>query len=245
MTSRITELRLVAGSALSFALLFVAFPAIDLAVAGPFARDGWHWLFAADSPWVDLPYRLTPWLGKALFIGLLTSWLGSFLPGIPLLRRQRLLAGFLLLAALLGPLLLVDSVLKNQFGRARPAQITVFGGERQFTAAFVVARECERNCSFVSGHVATAAFIMAFGWLGQRRTRRAWLAASLAAAGYMGLIRMATGSHFVSDCLFAWFAVYCSLWLSELLVARLSGVTRLQARFRLTASAAVRRLQFA
>jgi hypothetical protein len=36
----------------------------------------------------------------------------------------------------------------------------------------------------------------------------------------MSLIRMSVGGHFLSDCLFAWFATYFSLWLVEFAFAR-------------------------
>lgn len=236
MTSRITELRLATIVALGLALLFAGFPEIDRQLAGFFARDDWHWLFARNSLLVDLPYLLTPWLGRGLILGLFAAWAASFFTRFGGLRRHRLLSGFLLLAALIGPVLIVDAGLKQNVGRARPAQIADFGGERQFTPAFVVSDQCRGNCSFVSGHVATTAFIMAFGWLGQARTRHRWLQLSLAASAYMALIRMATGGHFLSDCVFAWFAVYFGLWLTQALYARLSWVGDARGSFRRNAT---------
>ena len=72
---------------------------------------------------------------------------------------------------------------------------TVFGGPLQFTPAFIPADQCRQNCSFVSGHVATAAFIMAFGWLGAPAVRRRWLIASIAFATYMAFVRMSPGDR--------------------------------------------------
>ena len=51
-----------------------------------------------------------------------------------------------LAAALLGPLLIVDSGFKSQLGRARPAQTEVFGGPLRFTPAFLPSDQCQRTC---------------------------------------------------------------------------------------------------
>lgn len=232
MNSRATELRLLTLAGLGLALLFVINPDIDLAVAALFHRNQWRWLFAPDSLLIELPYRGIPLLGRATILALLALTIAAWLRPGARLYPHRLLFAFLLAGAVVGPVLVVDAGLKNHFGRARPAQTEVFGGQRQFTPAFVPARECERNCSFVSGHVATAAFVMAIGWLGSPRTRRRWLLLSIAAAGHLGIVRMATGSHFLSDCLFAWFAIYFSLWLTETAFRQFARSGRLRATYR-------------
>ena len=56
----------------------------------------------------------------------------------------------------LGAGLVVNGILKDDFGRARPRDIEAFGGSSQFTPAFVVSHECDRNCSFSSGDGAGA-----------------------------------------------------------------------------------------
>lgn len=215
MNSRDIEFRIAVIAAGALALLFVAFPETDLWVAGLFHQNNWQWLLAQDNPLIRIPYHGLPHLGRALIATLLPLWLGSFIYRHPTLRSRRFLFGFLLAAALIGPILIVDAGLKNQVGRARPAQIETFGGSMAFTPAFMPSNQCERNCSFVSGHVATTAFVMAFGWLSSAGIRRRWLVASIAAAGFMGLVRMSAGGHFLSDCVFAWFATYFSLWLTE------------------------------
>src|SRR5574343_1517475 len=243
MDSRVTERRLALAAFALLAVVFVVWPEIDLAVAALFRQNDWAWLLPRESPLIDWPYKAVPTLGRLLVAGLFGLWLASFAPGWRALRRQRLLFAFLLVGALAGPVLVVDAGLKNHFGRARPAQTEVLGGSLAFTPAFVVSDQCERNCSFVSGHVATTAFVMIFGWLGSARTRRRWLLFSLAAASYMGLIRMAVGGHFLSDCLFAWFAIYFSLDAVEWLFARIAWLGRARAAFVAPAGAAAQRVR--
>lgn len=222
MNSRDIEFRLAVIIASALAFLFVAFPETDLWVSRLFQQNNWQWLLTSNSPLISIPYHGLPNLGRALIVGLLLCWLSSFIYRHPILKSRRFFFGFLLAAAVIGPILVVDAGLKNHVGRARPAQIEAFGGSMLFTPAFTPSNQCERNCSFVSGHVATTAFVMAFGWLSSAAIRRRWLLASIAAATWMGLVRMSTGGHFLSDCLFGWFATYFCLWLTEWAFLQLS-----------------------
>ena len=205
----------------TLALLFITFPQIDLAASGLFFAEG-RWLVARDSTWLAIPYRGLPRLGQITVLVILLLWLGSFIPRLNLrIKSHRVTFGFLLVAALAGPTLLVDLAIKDFSGRARPINVEAFGGAKTFTPAFIPANQCRKNCSFVSGHVATASFLMAFGWLAAPARRRRWLLAGMLSGASMGLIRMVPGGHFLSDVIFAWFAVYFSLWLVEWLFHRL------------------------
>jgi len=215
MISRATEFRLVSAAFVLLAALFIAFPQIDLAVSGAILQEEGHWYLPGDGLIRGSAYWGLPRLGQAMLIVLALLLALSFIKRFDKLKPRRVVIGFLLASALLGPVLLVDYALKGHFGRARPAQVQELGGTRQFTPAFIPADQCTGNCSFVSGHVATAAFIMAFGWLGAPATRRRWLLASLVFAGYFAGIRMTAGGHFLSDTIFAWFATYFCLWLTE------------------------------
>lgn len=218
----------MAGACALLATAFVLFPGLDLAASGLFYRGG-AWLLARDSAWLALPFLGLPRLGQATIVVLAALWLLSFLRRFPKLRARRAAVGFLLAAALTGPVLLVDIGLKDHSGRARPVNVQPFGGPRQFTPAFVPADQCRKNCAFVSGHVATASFLMAFGWLAAPAVRRRWLLAGAAAGGFMGLVRMLPGGHFLSDVIFAWFAVYFSLWLTEWVFRRFGWLPRASA----------------
>lgn len=226
VNSRAIELRLALIACGLLAGLFIALPQIDLAVSGLFYRGEGNWALNRESLWLAIPYRGLPRVGQGLLVVLAALWLLSFWSRLAKLRARRTMFGFLLAGALLGPILLVDATLKEHSGRTRPVNIEQFGGNRQFTPAFIPADQCEKNCSFVSGHVATASFIMAFGWLGAPAVRRRWLLASLAFGGLFALVRMVPGGHFLSDTIFAWFATYFSLWFTEWLFRRLGWLPR-------------------
>lgn len=221
VTSRATELRLALAVFGLLAVLFVAFPQLDLAISALFYRGDGEWVMSRGDLLLAIPYRALPRLGQLLLITLLALWLLSFVRRFPSLRARRHLFGFLLASAIAGPVLLVDVVMKDNIGRMRPVHIQEFGGTQQFTSAFDLGGDCRHNCAFVSGHVATASFIMAFGWLGAPAARRRWLLASLAFGGALTLVRIVPGAHFVSDGIFAWFATYFSLWATEWLFRRI------------------------
>lgn len=202
------------------AAVFLAFPELDLLASGFFFRDA-AWLLHRDSGWLALPYLGLPRLGQATVLVLAALLLLGCLRRFDRLRARRATFGFLLAAALAGPVLLVDNGFKDNSGRARPINVQPFGGEKRFTPAFVPTDQCRKNCSFVSGHVAGASFVMAFGWLAAPPRRRRWLLAGAAAGAAMGIVRMIPGGHFLSDVIFAWFAVYFSLWLTEWAFRRL------------------------
>ncbi len=214
MNLRAIELRIALAAFALAAVAFVAFPEIDLAASGLFFRNG-EWLLSPYSAWLALPYYGMPRVGQAIVLTLLVLTPLSFLPRLTRLRPHRGTLAFLLCAALIGPIGLVDAVLKEHSGRARPINVQLFGGDKVFTPAFIPADQCRKNCAFVSGHVASASFFMAFGWLAAPRTRRRWLIGGAACAGFMTVVRMLPGGHFLSDALFAWFIVYFTLWAVE------------------------------
>ena len=225
VASRATEFRLALIACGLLAGLFIALPQIDLAASGLFYRGDGHWVLNREDLWLAIPYRGLPRIGQGLLVALLLLWLGSFVPRLVKLKARRTLFGFLLAGALLGPILLVDATLKEHSGRTRPVNIEQFGGNKQFTPAFIPADQCTQTCSFVSGHVAPASFIMAFGWLGAPAVRRRWLLASIAFGGLFALVRMVPGGHFLSGTIFAWFATYFSLWVTEWLFRRMGWLS--------------------
>lgn len=119
---------------------------------------------------------------------------------------------FLLFTLGLGPGLIVNTILKDRWGRARPAQIREFGGSRRFTKAFVMSDQCRRNCSFVSGDAAMGYYGLAFAFVARRR-RVIIASAGLLAGTTIGLIRIAQGAHFLSDVMLAGVFIFLIAWL--------------------------------
>lgn len=200
------------GLTVFFSVFFFALPELDLWLASFFYEPS-RGFFSPENWWLAIPYYGMPRLSQLTALVLIVGWLGSFV--IKRWLSIRRVFGFLLAAALIGPHLVVGVGLKDQFGRARPANVEQFGGQEVFTPAFVLSDQCQRNCSFVSAHVASAAFLMAFGWFASSKIRRRFLGFGAVFAAVLGLARMAQGGHFLSDVVLPYFFVYWSIWGTE------------------------------
>lgn len=180
---------------LAFANLMLAWPALDLVVAGWFYTPG-EGFPALGQAWERFLYHSVEVLMLAGNLTLAAVWLWNRRTGRRLLGLTgRKLALLLCVLALL-PGLLVNQVLKEHWGRARPVQVEQFGGERPFTPAFVYTGG--RGGAFSSGHVAAAAYLIGVAHL-LAGPRSRWLLLAAVYTALVGLARMAAGGHFLSD----------------------------------------------
>lgn len=195
-------------------LVFVAWPRLDLTVAG-FYYDPVQGFLYDSQDWVILVYKVFAHIHLWVVLLLVWLWYASWRwarKGEVRLRRK---IAFVLLVLALGPGLLVNGLFKAEWGRARPVTVTELGGDRFYTPPGVISDQCERNCSFVSGHASMGFFPLVLAWVfGMRR----WLVLGMASGAVVGLGRMLQGAHFLSDVLFAGWVVYgtsllCAWWL--------------------------------
>jgi membrane-associated PAP2 superfamily phosphatase len=122
------------------------------------------------------------------------------------------IVAFLLSTLVLGPLLLVNVILKNTWGRPRPVQVDAFGGAAPYVEVWRITDWCDTNCSFVAGEASSAAWLVAAALVLPRSARPAAVGIALAYALLISLNRIAFGGHFLSD-------VVISFGLTLLLVA--------------------------
>jgi len=191
--------RWIAGLFLLAALIPTLWTTLDLQAATLFAGPQ-ATLQAVQWWWVKLINLYVPALFRwCLFIALL-GWIAATLK--PRWQAWRLPLIFVVVAGILGPGLVVNWVFKDNWQRARPYQVEVFGGSKTFTRAAVVTDQCNANCSFVSGHVSCGVFLISIGLVHRRRQRR-WAAAGVLAGLAIGFSRMADMAHWFSDVLWA------------------------------------------
>ena len=185
-----------------FSIIFVTFPQIDIFVANLF-YDG-----------KDFPLNNTPlesffyYSVKPLVIGFATiTLLIYFYNKITKKNILTINAKALLYVALtlgIAPGLVVNTTLKENWGRARPAQIKEFGGKKEFTPAFIISNQ--NGYSFSSGHTAAAFSLIGFALLFKRYSFLMPLI--LIYATCVSLARMGAGGHFLSDVVTSFFIVW-------------------------------------
>jgi lipid A 4'-phosphatase len=202
-----------AGTWLLLGLLFLLFPKIDLAATGLFYVPGEGFPLADWAPLASVESAV-PWITRIIVLIVATGAVWLMLIGRPLWRLDRKALVFIVAATALGPGLIANTVLKDNWGRARPHQTDSFGGARQFTPAPLPAAQCERNCAFVSGHAALAFSVVSFAFLlpaGGRR--RLAIGTTIGFGALVGIVRIAAGAHFLSDIAYAGLIVVATSWL--------------------------------
>jgi len=201
-------------------LVFGIYPQLDLALARPFfdaagigfwarAHPDWLW-----GRWFGI------WVPTVLAIAAGVALIAKLL----LPRRRMLIPGravVLMLATLaLAPGLVTNVILKDNWGRPRPIDVTEFKGEEQFVAWWDPRGDCPKNCSFVAGEPSGAIWLMAAAAVLPSPWRPVGYGLALAFGAAIGLVRLAGGGHFVSDILFSGVFTYLIIWLVHGLLYR-------------------------
>jgi len=191
-------------------------------------ENGW---FLKNHPAVQSLYGFGAW--PALFVGISCGliWIVSKATG----RWEHLRPAslFLSLLLLIGPGLVVNTLLKDHFGRPRPVQTAEFGGKLSFQPLGEPGFG-NGGKSFPCGHAS-----MGFYWMGlfvyfwnlRRGVAWAFLALGIVHGSIMGLGRMAQGGHWPSDVLWSAGFVYLTAWLIQHCLNRRTayvGTTRFQ-----------------
>jgi lipid A 4'-phosphatase len=139
--------------ALCAGLTLALFPFIDLWVAKTLSDSA-----LASSPIVPIVRDVGLWI-ELLFIAFpfIALTIKLLFPRSRMLMSGRAVV-FLIATLALGPGLLVNVALKDNWGRPRPGHLKQFGGDQDFVPWWDPTGQCEKNCSFVSGE-SSAAFL--------------------------------------------------------------------------------------
>lgn len=224
MTSRRTALALLVAL-VAVSLIFWLFPEIDLWAAG-----------LLYDPAASQEHGPHPMLQRLRDVGLFLSQ-GAIVVLLGLLALKLVLPQgrlpvpgralvFLIASLAIGPGLVVNVGLKDHFGRARPRAIEELGGESTFTPAWVLSDQCERNCSFVSGEVASIAWFAALATVLPPPLKAVVMAMTMVLTVAIAAMRMAYGGHFLSDVILAALLVWLIAWGCHWYLYRHAGWSR-------------------
>ena len=181
-------------------VLLYCFSSIDVAITSLFYDPSKGGFYLKPHPLLMLVHNGVGWVVGGMLVVYILLMLINTIAKRPVLGRLTnwgLL--YLILAILMGPGFVVNTVLKDHVGRARPVQIQEFGGDKIFTPPFVISDQCERNCSFVSGDPSVGFVLFVFGMLYGRKFF--WIASLV--GGGIGAVRIMQGAHFFSDVVFS------------------------------------------
>jgi len=214
------SLTIISLAAVMTALALLIEPNLDLELAGLFF----------DSATRRFPLMRDPLLnflrgqGGLVVAGFITFAVAAFVVKVLLPARPLIIPGraviFLVATLAIGPGILVNGIFKDHWSRPRPVQVTEFGGSERFVAWWDPRGTCERNCSFVSGEVAVAAWTLGPAILVPAPWRIAAVGAAVVFTLAMGFMRMAFGAHFFTDVMFAVLMTALVIWTMHGLIFR-------------------------
>ncbi len=210
---------------LAVSAVALAFPGLDLAVAGLFHVPG-HGFPVERMAGPIFLREAGMGVTRLAVIGLVLALLVQVF--LPLLARALPMRRILFLAAslTLGPGLLINAFLKEFWGRPRPREILDFGGAFDFVTAGLPGGACLSNCSFPSGEASSAAWLVALVFVVPPAWRRGTAIATIAWTLLISANRIAFGGHFLSDVLIAWALVaIVVLWCRKLILIDLSDAS--------------------
>lgn len=201
------------------AIIFIKFPQIDLLVSGLFYKEDRKFylneniilMFLHNSVTYITIFMATLWGGVIIATGITKKTICGL---------SQIRAIYLLLALIVGPGLVVNTVFKDHWGRARPHQLEVFAGSAKFTPAFIISDQCNVNCSFVSGDPSVGFYFLALA-LVIPTMRKFFTYFALVFGTVLAATRVIQGAHFLSDVIFSAVFTFTAVYLLYVVLLRI------------------------
>ena len=201
------------------AVTFGLFPQIDIEISHLFFTRSHEFALAHDA-WLTWARRISMWVVAALALLPIVALGAKMLkPKMRMPIRGRAVV-FLLATFVLGPGLLVNTVLKEEWGRSRPGDVQEFGGSDQFVAWWNPDGRCTGNCSFVSGEGSAAFWTPAPAVLAPAPLRPLAYVVAIAFGASVGMLRIAFGGHFFTDVAFSGVLTFLVIYVTHALLYR-------------------------
>jgi lipid A 4'-phosphatase len=194
-------------------VVFAVWPQLDVAMSRPFFNETYR-VF-------PIQYSLVARHLRDLFTYMIAALVAPAFIALAIklvLPRRRMLisartALFLITTLALAPGLMANTILKDHWGRPRPAEVTEFSGAEQFRAWWDPRGSCDRNCSFVAGEGAGGFWTLAPAALAPPPLRPLAYAAALVFGAAAGGLRLSGGAHFFTDVVFSGVFTFLIIWI--------------------------------
>ena len=222
----LSKITLLAATLMAVSFIFVGFPQIDITVSALFYKPEQNFLLRNTPLHLFVDSWIRPSI-KYLTVTLVVACVYKLFLGKSPIKRRFNIVAFLFSSFLLGPVLLVNGLLKEFIGRARPKNIIEYGGTKIFSPAYFPADQCETNCSFVSGDAAVAFSTIAFALIFKGKLRFQLVAIALSLGVLVSIYRLGTGAHFLSDTVLSGlFCILIILILERMLLRKADQTSR-------------------
>jgi membrane-associated PAP2 superfamily phosphatase len=210
-----TGLAIVLSIGATVGLIFGVWPQLDLQLAAPFFDADKREFVRASDPVYWRLRDVVSWLITLIAMPAVLAIVVKLVrPRGPLLIPGRAII-LMLLTLALGPGLVTNLVLKENWSRPRPIDVAEFGGAEHFRPWWDPRGDCRKNCSFVAGEPSGAFWTLAPAALMPPQWRALAYGGSIAFGAAVGLLRMAAGAHFFSDVVFAGVFTFLVIWLTH------------------------------
>ena len=189
-----------------FTIIFIVFPMLDIHISR---------YFFVDDKFISEKYTFIKVLRSNLKIIMIVIPIFSLIMLLLIVfmkkkynfnNRYNLRFKLALLGFVIGPILgcglIANLYFKDTWGRARPAYIVEFGGEKKYSQPFIKSDQCHKNCSWISGET-SGAFSLMFGSLLLRN--HIFLLCNYILGLLVFFCRISMGGHFFSDNIYAFF----------------------------------------
>jgi len=183
----------------AISIIFYIRPLLDIEVMKFFYQEGVGFVHAHNSA-VKYLFRAVPILTIAYVVIIIAKTIY-----ISIKDRTNFKKIFLhitvLLSLAVGSGVIVNLMLKDNFGRARPKQIKEFGALKEFSPVYQMSDQCIKNCSFSSGHAAAGFSFTTLAYLAPPALQLPIYFFGIIFGLLVGFGRILQGGHFLSDVL--------------------------------------------
>tara|TARA_B100000902_G_C26968333_1_gene744027 strand:+ start:151 stop:747 length:597 start_codon:yes stop_codon:yes gene_type:complete len=162
---------------------------------------------AAEHDWFIFLVRkmILPTLALLLFFIPIAAVIKHYFYAEKILNRPVRDWVYLFACLIIGTGVIVNSIFKSFWGRARPSDTEIFGGEQPFTIPWLNVDYCDSNCSFVSGDVSLFTLSLALLLIFNKQS---WNIYAYLAISFISFLRIIEGDHFLSDTVMSFIITY-------------------------------------
>lgn len=197
----------------------------DLAISARFyvpggPHDGWA--FARDQPWKFL-YQFGEY--PPVILAFAAVWLYRAAQSDRIRRLYAKPGLVVILTMALGPALLVNGILKHDWGRPRPADITAFGGPSHYRPVWQPGKPGGGK-SFTCGHCSAGFAMVSAASIGGMHPILGLIAliGGVVFGIMLGMARIVQGGHFLTDVIWSAVLILALAAALRCLVFRVPGV---------------------